>query len=306
VQRAFTNDFIVHHRPGGIFGFVGPTGPHGAFGPLAPLGPIGAHGYVRQGGGDYYPNAFDVCHNVEGAKRTPPCRTIDVDWSADERRGYELFEEYSEDKAKSLNDKQGDEANDTSFVVHGDIREPGAEVDEFVFRSRSAQWVMLTLVPESAKFEQHQLFGGTSGCDKTILAAASEGNYEAPDEKEIPVPHVERRSDPCSAIKYEHRAAHDDFDVELEIRAPNGKRTRVRSRSREMIDWVQVLVPKDAKLTARVSLSSMWKPLPQDARAGIVTRSAPPSYRLFVVGSSPHFVLRTRFSGAFSQSARFE
>jgi hypothetical protein len=306
VQKAFTNDFIVHLRPGGIFGIVGPTGPLGAFGPLGPLGPIGAHGYARRDGGDYMPNSFDVCHDVDGDRRTPPCRTVDVDWAGTERRTYELFESYSEEKAKALNDRVGENANDTSFMVRGSIATPSAEIDDYVFRSRTAQWVMVTLVPESAKYKLHQVVRGNAGCDKTLLGAASEDHFEAPDGKEIFLPHAESSSEPCAPVHYQHRASHDDFDLELEVEAKGSKRAKLRSRSHDMIDWVQVLVPAGAKLTAHVGLAQAWKPSAEDARLGIVGRTDVPSYRMIVVGSSPHFVLSTRFTGAFSKQSRFE
>jgi hypothetical protein len=307
VQQAFTNDFIVHLRPGGIFGVVGPTGPLGAFGPLGALGPIGAHGYARRGGGDYVPNSFDVCHDVDGARRTPPCRTIDVDWAGSERRTYELFESYTEEKAKELNDQvDGDDANDTSFLVRGSIAQPGAEIDDYVFRSRTPQWVMVTLVPESAKYKLHQVVRGNSGCDKTLLGAASEESFEAPDGKEIFLPHSDSSSQPCASVHYDHRASYDDFDVELDVESRGKKRAKLRSGSRDMIDWVQVLVPTGAKITAHVSLAKTWKPSDEDARVGIVGRSDVPSYRMIVVGSSPNFVLNTRFKGAFAKRSLFE
>lgn len=306
VMKAFTSDFLVHLRPGGIFGIVGPTGPLGAFGPLGPLGPIGAHGYLRRDGGDYQPNAFDSCHNVTGDRRNPPCRTVDVDWSGGERRTYELFETYSEAKAKSLNDKTGDAANDTSFLVKGTIPSPDAEIDEYVFHSKSSQWVMISLVPESAKYKFHQLVSGNSGCDKTILAKAKEGNFEAPDGTELELPDVESSTKPCAMTKYEHRGSFDDFDLELSIINNGRKAAKIASKSRDMVDWIEVLVPAGSTLVARVSLARVWKPAPADAAVGIVERTKPPTYRMIVVGSSPHFILPTRFAGPFSKRQRFE
>jgi hypothetical protein len=124
------NDFGKQLQAGGVWTALGPIGALGALGPLGPLGPVGSFASVADRDGNY-------------KKKGQIVRTVDVPYDG-ETRTYGLVENYTEDAAKKITD------NDTSFMVHGDIEDPGHETDEYAFASPEAQYLTITLVPENA------------------------------------------------------------------------------------------------------------------------------------------------------------
>jgi hypothetical protein len=115
------NDFGKQLQAGGVWT---------ALGPLGPLGPVGSFGSVADRDGNY-------------KKKGQIVRTVDVPFDGDTRT-YGLVENYTEAAAKGMND------NDTSFMVHGDIEDPGHETDAYDFTSGETQYVTITLVPENS------------------------------------------------------------------------------------------------------------------------------------------------------------
>jgi len=80
-------------------------------------------------------------------------------------------------------------------------------------------------------------------------------------------------------VPYDHANTFDDFDIRLTI--DDGEEVRqVSSISSEMSDWISVLVPAGAELTAEVHLASTWRTSLRDEE---------PNYRLFVVGGTQHW-----------------
>jgi len=121
------NDFANQLKAGGVWGILGPLGPLGALGPLGPLGPVGAHGFETDRAGNYL-------------RKGQVQRTVSVPYGGSTRT-YELFEQYSEERARKMED------NDTSFMVTGELRDQ-AEAGRFRFASRESQWVSVLVVPE--------------------------------------------------------------------------------------------------------------------------------------------------------------
>ena len=202
------NDFGKQLQAGGVWAVLGPVGPLGPLGALGPLGPVGAHGFAADEAGNYLDDGGEVVRSVE------------VPWDDEETRGYELFEQYEEEYALSLED------NDTSFMVSGSA---WSEADEFQLSSSSAQFVTIAVVPESASMFLPQAMG--------VLFAAAAIGYDEP-----PIA-------PTSSFTT------DDFD--LELLDADGK-VVAASASRKFPDWIQIAVPKGKVLRARISMHSTW------------------------------------------------
>ena len=148
------NDFGKQLQAGGVWTVLGPVGPLGALGPLGPLGPVGSYGSVADESGQY-------------VKRGQVVRTVDVPYSGSTRT-YELVEKYTEDFAKHMSD------NDTSFMVKGDIEDPGHETDSYSFTSHASQYVTIALVPENALSDFDMEL--TSGGSHVIASSKSDGS----------------------------------------------------------------------------------------------------------------------------------
>ena len=242
-------EFVDHLEPGGLLSVSGPIGPLGALGPLGPLGPVGAHGYAADDDGQWRPEDGECAHSDE----KDVCRTVVVSFDGEEKREYELFENYDEDFAQRMED------NDTSFMVEGTIASPDAEVDVYDFTSNETQMVTLLVFGQEAR--NHI----TSPNIPLIMQAASVVLYRIP-------PAV-------FFVPYNHANSFDDFDIRLTI--DDGEEVRqVSSISAEMSDWISVLVPAGAELSVEVHLASTWDTSGRDED---------PNYRLFVVGGTPHW-----------------
>jgi hypothetical protein len=120
------NDFAKQLQLGGVWTVLGPLGPLGTLGPLGPLGPIGAHGFQTDSDGNYIDEDLKIQRSVQVGKGS-------------KIHEYDLFEMYSEARAKALKD------NDTSFLVLGDT---GYE-DQFEFTSPERQHITIVVVPEA-------------------------------------------------------------------------------------------------------------------------------------------------------------
>lgn len=280
-----TNDFVEHLKPGGVFGLLGPTGITGALGPLGPLGTVGAHGFVARDGGSFYPRG-DRCPGAPAGYEAPPCRKVQVEWTrGGERRDYELFEVYDKETAQSFDGSTPERWNDTSFMVK--TRVASLLPEEYLFRSETAQWVSVAVLPETARYSFRQAVQPHLLCN-SILESSTKVDFEPPAFVFMPWRTWVSR---CSLVPYDHRGSHDDFDLELVVEH-EGRVGRVASRSRDMIDWIAVKVPAGAVLRARVNVARVWlDPL--------VPRLAPAPYRLVVVGSTEHARTRTRFEGPY-------
>lgn len=224
-DAAFSNDFVVHLQPGGVFGVLGPIGPLGALGPLGPLGPVGAHGYEADLDGRYV--SGDCPENV--------CRTVEVEWTdGGEVRAWPLFEHYSEDAAADMPD------NDTSFMVSGTVAED--EPDAFAFGVAADQWVTVTAVPEYARFTYPEAM--------SILGLAAFNGYNAP------------YGLPFYPFIYAHRSNFDDLDLTLQIVGADGADLgQMVSNSADRVDWIQARLPAGAQVKAHVEVyRSWWQP----------------------------------------------
>lgn len=283
--QILSNDFVAHLKPGGVFGLLGPTGISGALGPLGPLGTIGAHGYVAEDGGAFVPNE-GRCHHAPDGFETPPCRKIDVEWTrGGDRRTYDLFEVYDKATAQSFDGSAPTKWNDTSFMVKA--RVASVLPDEYLFRSETAQWVSIAVVPETARYSFRQAIQPHLACN-SILESATRAEFEPPAWVYMPIRTALTR---CTLVPYDHRGSHDDFDLELVVEH-RGKSASIASRSRDMVDWIEVKVPAGAVLRARVNIARPWlDPL--------IPRLAPAPYRLVVVGSGPNARSSTTFEGPY-------
>ena len=242
-------EFVDHLEPGGLLSVSGPIGPLGALGPLGPLGPVGAHGYTANDDGQWIPEDGECKHSDE----KDVCRTVVVSFDGEESREYELFENYDEDFAQRMDD------NDTSFMVQGTIPSPDEEVDVYEFTSNETQMVTLLVFGQESRNEI------TSSAVPLIMQAGAATLYHIP-------PFV-------FFVPYDHANTFDDFDIRLTI--DDGEEVRqVSSISSEMSDWISVLVPAGAELTAEVHLASTWRTSLRDEE---------PNYRLFVVGGTQHW-----------------
>jgi hypothetical protein len=248
------NDFITQLEPGGVFAPLGKVGPLGALGPLGPLGPVGAHGYSRDDVGNYVPE--DRCHHDGDV-----CRTIDVAWTSDETRTYELFEAYAEKHALAMTD------NDTSFMVEGEIVED--EDDVFAFTSSDDRFVTIVAFGTWTKYPP--------ATAAQLVASASLIGF-------LPPRIVPGFVFPFAS--YDHDSSFDDIDLVLEIDV-EGVHREVVSDTAGFVDWIHVRVPAGAALRTHVQLASSWS---------APWRVNDPSYRLFVVGSTPELA-STRVRG---------
>lgn len=283
LHASLAEGFATHLKPGGLFSVLGPAGVSGALGPLGPLGTIGAHGLVARNGGDWHPSG-SACPNAPDSAKVPPCRKIDVDWEdAGEKRTYGLFEVYSDAHAKAFDGSAPDRWNDTSFMVEG--RATVFTPDVFLFRSEETQWVTVAVLPESARYTRNQAVTPHLLCS-SVLEAGKRMDLEPP-----PVVFLPSVGPTCLPSVYDHRGSHDDFDLELEIEH-EGKHGTIASRSRDLIDWIEVEVPAGTVMTAKVTSARTWfDPL--------VPRVTAPAYRLVVVGSTHAGRSETRFEGPY-------
>ena len=242
------SSFVDQLEGGGLLVPLGPAGPLGALGPLGPLGPVGAHGYEADDDGQWLPEDGECVHSDE----RDVCRHVVVPWNDEESRTYELFEHYEAEFAASMTD------NDTSFMVTGELSEGASE--SFAFTSAQTQLVTVHVMGQWTLYDPATSLG--------LLATAATIGYRMP----TLVPNY---IFPFNF--YDHGSRFDDFDVTLEITTEEGT-VSVTSDSIDMVDWISVVVPAGARLTAHVSLASRWR-----AR----WRVFGPEYRLFVVGSTP-------------------
>ena len=202
------NDFGKQLQAGGVWTVLGPVGPLGPLGPLGALGPVGGHGYSADDAGNYLDETGDVVRSVE------------VPWDSDEKRTYELYEQYEDEQATAMTD------NDTSFMVSASA---WSDAKEYAFSSGSTQFVTVAVVPESASMFLPQAMG--------VLFAASTIGYDEP------------------AIAPTARLTTDDFD--LEILDDSGK-VLATSTSKKFPDWIQLTASKGKVLRARVTMKSTW------------------------------------------------
>ncbi len=237
-------------EPGGVFGVLGPAGPLGALGPLGPLGPVGAHGYVANDNGEWTPgdDGPECAHSDE----RDICRTVVVDWNDSTKREYELLEHYDEDFAAAKTD------NDASFMVTGELKV--GDSDAYPFTTQRTQLVTVMVLGQWTMYDPGTAMG--------LLGSAATRGYRLPSfVLNFPFPFN----------LYDHEESFDDFDVTLSV-DDGSSVTTLTSETAGMVDWVSVVVPAGAELSATVSLHSSW--------------SAPwrvfgPQYRLIVVGSTP-------------------
>ncbi|MEQ9497784.1 MAG: hypothetical protein RIT81_13020 [Deltaproteobacteria bacterium] len=115
--------------PGGLFTAVGPAGGLGAASSLGAAGLVGGHGFATNDRGDFVDEQGEVV------------RHTDVSYKGTERR-VQLTELYTEA------DLEGRASTDAAFMVRGTLPE-GDPSDEFDFTSKHAQFVTLTVVPET-------------------------------------------------------------------------------------------------------------------------------------------------------------
>jgi hypothetical protein len=118
--------------------------------------------------------------------------------------------------------------------------------------------------------------------------------------------------DDVHAVAYDHRAAFDDFDLELELDTGDGRRASIVSSSADVLDWVHVRVPAGTALRASVTLAGIWEVTDEDREWGLdlfiesgewadalsasdieffgsgSRRRPVPRYRLVVVGGTEH------------------
>lgn len=242
------DSFVEQLEGGGLLGPLGPVGPLGALGPLGPLGPVGTHGYVADDDGQWRPEDGECAHSDE----REVCRHVVVPWNDEESRTYELFEHYGAEFAASMTD------NDASFMVTGELDE--GESHSFPFSSDQTQLVTVHVMGQWTLYDPATSLG--------LLATAATISYRTPS-------FVPNYVFPFNF--YDHGDSFDDFDLTLEITTEEGTLS-VTSDSIDMVDWVSVVVPAGATLTAHVGLASRWRAL---------WRVFGPEYRLFVVGSTP-------------------
>ncbi len=278
--------FIDHLRPGGIFAPLGPVGVSGALGPLGPLGPIGAYGYEADDSGQYWPeeDAEQKCNAAPEGCQTPPGRRSTVSWNEGEDRVYELVELYDEAHASAMTD------NDTSFVVSGEIEEPGDGPDTFAFASARDQWVTILLVPQYAKYPFAQAMA--------ILGQSAALGYQVP--SAVTVPNL--FTGIFVAQDYNHYTSFDDFDIEVELVQGGKSIGTIASQSGDAVDWIHVRVPAGTEFKAQVSLYNEWGAAFQDSLWGLTFRPSTPAYRLVVVGSTGTAQGQTAFAGPYLQS----
>jgi hypothetical protein len=118
--------------------------------------------------------------------------------------------------------------------------------------------------------------------------------------------------DDVVAVDYDHRAAFDDFDLQLELDTGDGRRASIVSDSADVLDWIHVRVPAGTALRASVTLAGIWEVTDADRQWGLdlfiesgewadafsasdieffgsgSRRRPVPRYRLVVVGGTEH------------------
>ncbi|WP_158812395.1 hypothetical protein [Streptomyces fulvoviolaceus] len=194
----------VQLKTGGTSAALGPLGPLGPVGPLGPLGPRGGHLCPAGADGSYLCGAEEV-----------PTRTYVAGGREGQDRPYSLFEKYTKAFAQSLNDKVGDEANDTSFMVTTTPQddETAGGTDTYTFTSpetvrgvaQASQWLTVVVTPTGMRPDQWAT-----------------------------------RTEPA--------------DYRLTLRDENTGRVVATSDADDRVNWIQVRVPAGARLTAAVTL----------------------------------------------------
>lgn len=141
-----SSEFVGQMENLGAIALAGRTGVDSPVGAFGPLGPTGSHGLKATPDGDYVkcsPNMFFWGTFDYG---TEPVRTKEMKWdsSTGERKEYELYEHYTENRAKELGAD-----NDTSFMVSGELayNDGKYETDGFKFTNNADQFVNLVVVP---------------------------------------------------------------------------------------------------------------------------------------------------------------
>lgn len=238
-------------------GLFAPLGKVGPLGALGPLGPLGPVG-AHGYARDEVGNYVpeERCHHDGDV-----CRTIDVPWTSSEKRTYELFEVYAEKHALAMSD------NDTSFMVEGDITED--EADVFSFTSSEDRFVTIVAFGIWTKYPP--------ATAAQLVASSSFLGFRPP------------RLVPGFVFPfnvYDHDTSFDDIDLVLEIDV-DGVHRELVSDTAGFVDWIHVRVPAGASLRTHVQLASSWS---------ATWRVNDPSYRLFVVGSTPELA-STRIRG---------
>lgn len=115
-------------QPGGSTGVLGPAGPLGPLGLVGPLGPVGVHGHHADQDGNYLGPDGKVV------------RQMDARYDAQGSRTWDLYERYTEERAKGMKD------NDTSFAVDGTVSKQ-KEVDDYPFQVASPQIITVAVTP---------------------------------------------------------------------------------------------------------------------------------------------------------------
>jgi hypothetical protein len=75
--------------------------------------------------------------------------------------------------------------------------------------------------------------------------------------------------DDVFAVDYDHRSAHDDFDITLELDTGDGRTAKIVSDSADMPDWIHVRVPAGTQLRATVQLAGVWEVTDADRQWGL-------------------------------------
>lgn len=239
-QRRLPNEFVTHLNPGGLWGVLGPAGVLGPLGPLGALGPFLAHGRATNPHGEYIDEAGNVIHSIE------------VPWSDREKRTYPLVEHYNAAFA-------AEQKLDTSFMITGELQ-PG-EFDHFLLENPESQTISIVVTAQSSALPYWAAMSN-------LLFSALQ---PAPLRYQIPL--MVPGPIPFTFLPYAHQSLFDDFDLHLEILNAAGRvQAEVKSESRDMVDWIQVRVPRGKELRLQVRKIQGW--------AG----GASSTYRLIVVG----------------------
>ncbi|MCB0365899.1 MAG: collagen-like protein [Bdellovibrionaceae bacterium] len=281
-------EFISHLRPMGLWGILGPAGPLGPLGPNGPLGPVGPHGLKKNDLGQWLVTK-DI-HCIPDSGDPSVCRSIEVNWTeAGPTRRYDLVEYYSEDFAKKM------ENNDTSFLVDGrmEAKDTGWETDSYEFTAPVDQVVSLTLLANSAAYFFNQ---GMTILGEAAWAPGSQ-RYEIPTSVWVP-----NAFNPFIGLvlPYKHDEHFDNFDLTVEVKTPRARKwTKLETKSKDIVDWMQVKVTKGTKLRATISLQQAWTSQWVDRSCQLNKYACPPPYRLVVTGSTPELSQEDVFTGPY-------
>lgn len=206
-------------RPLAIFGALGVAGALGPLGPLG-LGPIGAHGFARDTDGNYL--------NSEGKT----VRNISIAWDEFTSRIYSLVE------SRRFNRNQSIASFDASVFIHGIPDEAKIAIRP---ENPGAQTLTLTLISEWASLPFPYAMAA--------LGRAALLGFNNP-------PVV---ATPLGELPYDHVSYFDDFDLSVEVLNLQGNvAAKFASRSRRLVDWVQISLPAGYTLRVGVELHRAW------------------------------------------------